>query len=97
MMRTLRSVVRFRRFEPNRARRRLARAASVADLRELARRRLPAGIRVYRRAAEGELAIERNAAAFIQPSLLKLRRVYKGALSGSSRRSWDRGDLRVRH
>ena len=41
MIRTLRSVARFRRFEPNRAKRRLSRAASVADLWELARRRLP--------------------------------------------------------
>ena len=67
MIRTLRSVVRFRRFEPNRARRRLSRAASVADLRELACRRLPAGVFDYiDGAAEDELTMERNAAAFDQ-------------------------------
>ena len=65
MIRTLRSVVRFRRFEPNRAKRRLSRAASVADLRELARRRLPAGVFDYiDGAAEDELTMDRNAAAF---------------------------------
>ena len=67
MIRTLRSVARFRRFEPNRARRRLSRAASVADLRELARKRLPAGVFDYiDGAAEDELSMERNAAAFDQ-------------------------------
>ena len=67
MIRTLRSVVRFRRFEPNRAKRRLSRAASVADLRELARRQLPAGVFDYiDGAAEDELTMERNAAAFDQ-------------------------------
>ena len=65
MIRTLRSVVRFRRFEPNRARRRLSRAASVADLREQARKRLPAGVFDYiDGAAEDELTMDRNAAAF---------------------------------
>ena len=67
MIRTLRSVARFRRFDPNRAKRRLSRAASVADLRELARRRLPAGVFDYiDGAAEDELSMERNAAAFDQ-------------------------------
>ena len=67
MIWTLRSVARFRRFEPNRARRRLSRAASVADLRELARKRLPAGVFDYiDGAAEDELSMERNAAAFDQ-------------------------------
>ena len=67
MIRTLRSVARFRRFEPNRAKRRLSRAASVADMRELARRRLPAGVFDYiDGAAEDELTMERNAAAFDQ-------------------------------
>ena len=67
MIRTLRSVARFRRFEPNRAKRRLSRAASVADLRELARRRLPAGVFDYiDGAAEDELSMVRNAAAFDQ-------------------------------
>ena len=67
MIRTLRSVARFRRFEPKRAKRRLSRAASVVDLREMARRRLPAGVFDYiDGAAEDELTMERNAAAFDQ-------------------------------
>ncbi|WP_420638673.1 alpha-hydroxy acid oxidase [Candidatus Poriferisocius sp.] len=67
MVRTLRSVVRFRRFEPDRAKRRLSRAASVADLRELARSRLPAGVFDYiDGAAEGELTMGRNAEAYDQ-------------------------------
>ena len=41
---SLRSVLRFRRFELDPVRRRLARAASVDDLREIARRRLPRGV-----------------------------------------------------
>ncbi len=58
-------MVRFRRFEPNRAKRRLNRAASVADLRELARRRLPGGVFDYiDGAAEDELTLARNSAAF---------------------------------
>jgi len=40
---SLRAVLRFRRFERDAARRRLASAASVADLRRIAKRRLPAG------------------------------------------------------
>ncbi|MCY4257624.1 MAG: alpha-hydroxy acid oxidase [bacterium] len=67
MIRTMRSVVRFRRFEPNRAKRRLSRAASVADLRALARRRLPAGVFDYiDGAAEDELTMARNTSAFDQ-------------------------------
>ncbi|MCY4162633.1 MAG: alpha-hydroxy acid oxidase [bacterium] len=67
MIRTMRSVVRFRRFEPNRAKRRLSRAASVADLRDLARRRLPAGVFDYiDGAAEDELTMARNTSAFDQ-------------------------------
>ncbi|MCY3967422.1 MAG: alpha-hydroxy acid oxidase [bacterium] len=63
----MRSVVRFRRFEPNRAKRRLSRAASVADLRALARRRLPAGVFDYiDGAAEDELTMARNTSAFDQ-------------------------------
>ncbi len=59
--------MRFRRFEPDRAKRRLSRAASVADLRELARSRLPAGVFDYiDGAAEGELTMGRNAEAYDQ-------------------------------
>ncbi len=41
---TLRSVVRFKPLETDRLERRLAKAASVADLRAIARRRLPRGV-----------------------------------------------------
>jgi L-lactate dehydrogenase (cytochrome) len=47
MIEALRSVVRFRRFETDPIERRLSRAASVADLRRLARRRLPGGVFDY--------------------------------------------------
>jgi L-lactate dehydrogenase (cytochrome) len=47
MFETLRSVLRFRRFEFNGAKRRLARAANVDDLRAIARRRLPRGVFDY--------------------------------------------------
>ena len=45
--RTLRSVVRFRPIETDRVERRLAKAASVTDLRTIARRRLPRGVFDY--------------------------------------------------
>ncbi len=62
---TLRSVMRFRRFELDPVRRRLARAASIDDLREIARRRLPRGVFDYiDGAAEDEISAERNVAAF---------------------------------
>jgi L-lactate dehydrogenase (cytochrome) len=65
MWRTLRSVLRFRRFEFDPVARRLARAASVADLREIARRRLPRGVFDYiDGAAEDEHTMQRNRAAF---------------------------------
>ena len=44
---TIRSVVRFGRIEINPTTRRLARAASVEDLRRIAKRRLPAGVFDY--------------------------------------------------
>lgn len=47
MRETLRSVLRFRRFELDPVARRLARAASVGDLRAMARRRLPRGVFDY--------------------------------------------------
>lgn len=65
MLKTLRSVVRFRRFQWSRAARRLARCASVDDLRELSRRRLPRGVFGYiDGAAEDERTQARNCNAF---------------------------------
>ncbi len=65
MLKTLRSVVRFRKFEFNPVVRRLSRCASVEDLRELARRRLPRGVFGYiDGAAEDERTQVRNCEAF---------------------------------
>ncbi len=62
---TLRSVVRFGRVETDPVARRLARAASVEDLRHIARRRLPGGVFDYiDGAAEDERTLAANAAAF---------------------------------
>ena len=62
---TLRSVLRFRGFQWDPAQRRLARCASVADLRAAARRRLPRGVFDYiDGAAEDERSAARNVAAF---------------------------------
>jgi L-lactate dehydrogenase (cytochrome) len=62
---TLRSVLRFRRLELDPVVRRLARAASVADLRAIARRRLPRGVFDYiDGGAEGERTLAANSAAF---------------------------------
>ena len=62
---TLRSVLRFRRFEFNATKRRLQRAASIEDLRQLARRRLPGGVFDYiDGGAEDEVAMDRNTRAF---------------------------------
>ena len=47
MLDTLRSVVRFGHIETDRVERRLAQAASVADLRRIAKRRLPGGVFDY--------------------------------------------------
>ena len=63
--RTLRSVVRFGRIETDRVERRLAKAASVDDLRRLAKRRLPAGVFDYiDGGAEDERTLAANQAAF---------------------------------
>ena len=63
--RTLRSVVRFQRVETDRVERRLARAASVEDLRRIARRRLPGGVFDYiDGGAEDERTLAGNQAAF---------------------------------
>ena len=62
---TLRSVLRFKPIETDVVARRLSRAASVADLRSIARRRLPRGVFDYiDGAAEDERTLEANAAAF---------------------------------
>jgi L-lactate dehydrogenase (cytochrome) len=65
VIRTLRSVIRFRRFEWSAATRHLARAVSVSDLRRIAKRRLPAGVFDYvDGAAEDEISSRRNRAAY---------------------------------
>jgi L-lactate dehydrogenase (cytochrome) len=62
---TLRSVLRFKRFETDRVERRLAKAASVADLRRIAKRRLPGGVFDYiDGGAEDERTLAANCAAF---------------------------------
>ena len=64
---TLRAVLRFREFEWDPALRRLARCASVNDLRDTARRRLPRGVFDYiEGAAEDERSAERNVTGFEQ-------------------------------
>ena len=75
LIRTLRSVLRFRKFETNSALRRLSRAASVGDLRRIAQRQLPGGIFDYiDGAAEDERSLYNNSAAFsrleFKPSVL---------------------------
>ncbi|HET6832525.1 MAG TPA: alpha-hydroxy acid oxidase [Acidimicrobiales bacterium] len=65
MIETLRSVLRFRRLERDPVARRLARAASVADLRTIAQRRLPRGVFGYiDGGAEDERTMAANSAAF---------------------------------
>ncbi len=68
---TLRSVARFGPVELRPAKRRLQRAADVADLRRIARRRLPRGIFDYiDGAAEDERTCRRNVAAFEELELV---------------------------
>lgn len=65
MIETFRSVVRFKPIELDPVQRRLATAASVEDLRRVAKRRLPAGVFDYiDGGAEDELALGRNAQAY---------------------------------
>jgi L-lactate dehydrogenase (cytochrome) len=65
MLETLRSVIRFERIETDPVERRLRRAASVADLRRIAKRRLPGGVFDYiDGAAEDERTLAANEAAF---------------------------------
>ena len=62
---TLRSVLRFRGFELDPSKRRLQKAASVEDLRRIARRRLPGGVFDYiDGGAEDEVALDRNTRSF---------------------------------
>ena len=65
MLKALRSVIRFRKFESDPAVRRLSRCANVEDLRRVAQRRLPKGVFGYiDGGAEDERTLERNRAAF---------------------------------
>jgi L-lactate dehydrogenase (cytochrome) len=65
MLDTLRSVVRFERIETDPVDRRLARAASVEDLRRIAKRRLPGGVFDYiDGGAEDERTLRANQDAF---------------------------------
>ncbi len=64
-LKTLRSVIRFERIETDRIERRLRRAASVEDLRRIAKRRLPGGVFDYiDGAAEDERTLRANQDAF---------------------------------
>jgi L-lactate dehydrogenase (cytochrome) len=86
MIKTLRSVVRFKRIETNRTKRRLSRAANVEDLRQLARRRLPAGVFDYiDGAAEDELTLKANQSAFARVTFRP--RVLRGVADVSLRTS----------
>src|SRR4051812_15924816 len=65
MYETLRSVIRFDRIDTDPIERRLARAASVHDLRRIAKRRLPGGVFDYiDGGAEDERTLAANVAAF---------------------------------
>src|SRR6476469_9543016 len=65
MFDTLRSVIRFKPIETDLVERRLSRAASVADLRRIAKRRLPGGVFDYiDGAAEDERTLAANVRAF---------------------------------
>lgn len=70
---TLRSVMRFRRFELDPVERRLGRVANVDDLRRIAQRRLPRGVFDYiDGGAEDEYALDRNSRVF-QESVFRPR------------------------
>jgi len=76
MLQNLRAVVRLERFKTNSVDRRMARAASVDDLRAIARRQLPRGVFDYvDGGAEDELSLAANRAAFdttgFQPRVLR--------------------------
>ena len=64
-LRSIRSVVRFRKFELNRTNRLLHKVANVDDLRSLAKRRLPAGVFDYiDGGAEDEITLRNNVDAY---------------------------------
>ena len=64
-LRSIRSVVRFRKFELNRTNRLLHKVANVEDLRSLAKRRLPAGVFDYiDGGAEDEITLRNNVEAY---------------------------------
>jgi len=70
MFKTIRSVVRLRRFEFNGTKRRLAKVGNVDDLRLLAKRRLPGGVFDYfDGAAEDEMTKVENSSAFSKVEL----------------------------
>jgi L-lactate dehydrogenase (cytochrome) len=84
--RTLRSVIRFQPVETDPVERRLARVASVEDLRRIAKRRLPGGVFDYiDGAAEDELTLAANQDAFRSTSFRPrvLRGVEKVDLSST--------------
>jgi L-lactate dehydrogenase (cytochrome) len=65
MIKTFRSVVQFRKFEMDPVQRRLNKAASIEDLRLIAKRRLPHGVFDYiDGGAEDERSLARNCSAF---------------------------------
>jgi L-lactate dehydrogenase (cytochrome) len=81
--RTLRSVIRVGPIETDRVARRLARAASVDDLRRLARRRLPAGVFDYiDGGAEDERTLAANTDAFARTTFRP--RVLRGVATVST-------------
>jgi len=70
MFKTIRSVVRLRKFEFNGTKRRLAKVGNVDDLRLLAKRRLPGGVFDYfDGAAEDEVTKIENSSAFAKVEL----------------------------
>ena len=70
MFKTIRSVVRLRKFEFNATKRRLAKVGNVDDLRLLAKRRLPGGVFDYfDGAAEDEMTKVENSSAFSKVEL----------------------------
>lgn len=70
MFKTIRSVVRLRKFEFNGTKRRLAKVGNVDDLRLLAKRRLPGGVFDYfDGAAEDEVTKVENSSAFSKVEL----------------------------
>ena len=83
---TIRSVMRFGRVETDRIERRLAHAASVADLRRIAKRRLPGGVFDYiDGGAEDERTMAANQNAFAATTFRPrvLRGIEKVDLSAS--------------